>query len=261
MIFIRRQPASLFHSFFVNSTPEAYIFPCIAQEKIAGNEKTEASNSNKVATTDGADKVVRNGSYVNVVENDNAWVVYMDMPGVKAENVEIEEKEGTLKVEAKRKTGDKVMATYQQHFALDSSVADASKLSAELIDGVLTITLPKKPKPDPIKVQVVSADAPDIPEDASKEFRYTFDLPGVKASDVRLEFQDDTLHLQAERKKGGYTTNVERMFTVARSVDMGRARAYLMDGIFTLVAPRMEALKPETHKITLGENTAPKAKL
>lgn len=240
----------------MSSQPEAYIFPHLIQEKVSTKEGSgQVVNTNSSSDTN---KIIHNGRNVNVMEQEEAWVIYMDLPGVKGENVDIEEDNGTLKVNAQRKAGDKVLATYQQHFALDPKTADLSKLSTELADGVLTITIPKKPKPAPLTIQVLPEDAPDVTEEEeAKEFRYTFELPGVKAGGVKVEFQDGVLRLDAERKNGRYTSSFQRMFTVGQSVDMSHAKAYLVDGMFTIVAPRMEEAKSETRKICL-ENGASK---
>lgn len=250
MIFVRRQLPALFDPFFVHPDPEAYIFPHLSQEKVSPTNETGALTQ---AGPNEANNVIHRGRNVNVTEQDDSWTIFMDMPGVKTDNIEIEEDQGNLKVLAKRKTDDKVTATYQQVFALDPVTADASNISTELADGVLTITIPKKPKPAPVTVEVIAGDAPEEAEDPSTEFRYSVELPGVKASGVKIEFRDGTMYLEAERKKGRFASSVQRMFTVGHSVDMQNAKAYLIDGILTLVAPRLDESKPETRKITLGK--------
>jgi HSP20 family protein len=256
MIFTRRYP--IFNPFFLQPYPEEHIHPRVSQEKAVPDEKDNQVVS-KPATEN---KVVRLGRNVDVMEHDDAWTLYMDMPGVKTDNVEIEEIDGTLKVTAERKRGDQVTATYQQHFSLDPRTTDPDHLSAELADGVLTITVPKKPEPEPITVQIEPGEAPEAPKDEAKEFRYTVDMPGVKPGDIKVEYRNDVLHLEAERKKGRFTSKIQRMFTVGPTVDMNHAKAYLIDGTLTLVAPRQEVgepIQPERRKITLGKTPALKS--
>jgi HSP20 family molecular chaperone IbpA len=141
MIFVRRQPASIFNPFFMSSQPEAYIFPHLIQEKVSTKDGSgQVVNTNSSSDTN---KIIHNGRNVNVMEQEEAWVIYMDLPGVKGENVDIEEDNGTLKVNAQRKAGDKVLATYQQHFALDPKTADLSKLSTELADSDTPLSFPE----------------------------------------------------------------------------------------------------------------------
>jgi HSP20 family protein len=242
----------LFDPFFLEPDTDRYFFPRLLLDN---KDDEEDDNNNQVAER-GLIRAARN---VNMTEDDDAWTMYMDMPGVKTPDVEMEENQGVLTVKAVRKTGDKVTARYMQHFTLDPRSTNVDALSAELTDGVLVIKVPKKPAPEPVTVQVVKGDAPEAAAD-SNEFRCTMELPGIKAEDLKVEFRDDSLFLEAERKKGRYTSKVQRMFTVGRTVDTGHAKAYLADGVLTFVAPRVEKPEPKVHKITLGMATPPALK-
>lgn len=249
MIFIRRHPGKLFTPFFLKPDTDRYE---VARDEDAKDEGKKGGEGQIVTRqSDENEKVIKRACHVNVSEDEDAWAVTMDVPGVKASDVEMEEKQQVLTVKAMRKAGDKVTAIYEQVFQLDEHQMKIEELSADLSDGVLTITIPKKPAPEPVSVQIFTTDAPDHHDDESKEFRYSLDLPGIKASDLKVEFHDDTLFLEAERKKGNFTSKVQRMFTVGPSVDKDNAKAYLMDGILTLVAPRKEVTKHESRKIAL----------
>lgn len=261
MMFIQRRPATFFHPFFAYPEPEAYIFVRPGEKATANCDDAKTDAEKKAATSENRAKTIRYGRNVNLMEDKEAWTIMIDMPGVKAEHVEVEESNGRLTVTAERKTDDTVTAKYRRVFGLDPRTTDAAQSSADLSDGVLTVVVPKKDKPDPVVIEVVSADAPEIAKEdedkdnSSKEFRYTFELPGVKASGVKVEFHDGTLRLEAERKKGRFTTSFQRAFTVGESIDMEHAKAYLMDGIFTLMAPRKEVVKPEPRKIAVGKSS------
>ena len=236
MIFVRRHP-TLFNPFLFEPDIDRYI-----------NVFSDDDNNTS--------KTPARGQNVNVTEGEDAWTIYMDVPGVKSENVEIDGSNDALAVRAVRKHGDEVTAAYQQTFNLNPRNTNFDAVSADLSDGVLTITVPKKTPPAPTTVAITTADAPEAPEDKTKEFRYTLELPGVKADKVKVEFRDDMLHLEAERKKGNFSSTIERSMTVGPTVDTANARAYLMDGILSVVAPRVEVVKkPEARKITLGATT------
>lgn len=77
----------------------------------------------------------------------------MDMPGVKKDDLEIGIKENILSISAKRKkiiksdSGDskeEVISSYEQSFNISTKGIDIENIGANLNNGVLTITLPKK---------------------------------------------------------------------------------------------------------------------
>jgi len=92
---------------------------------------------------------------LDVKENDNAYTVHADIPGVKKEDIHVTI-EGNLvsisaekKVEKEEKEGEKVLRSERyvgkvaRSFSLASDV-DESKAQAKYTDGVLELTLPKK---------------------------------------------------------------------------------------------------------------------
>lgn len=92
---------------------------------------------------------------IDMTENDQAYTVYAEIPGVKREDIKVS-LEGNrvsisadVKSEVEKKNGDKMIwhERYEGHearsFTLDSEV-DESKAQAKYTDGVLQLTLPKK---------------------------------------------------------------------------------------------------------------------
>lgn len=92
---------------------------------------------------------------IDVSENEQAFVVHAEMPGVKKEDVKvsIENKRVTIEAETKREeekqAGENVVCTertarkFRRSFVLPTEVDD-SAAEARLEDGILTLTLPKK---------------------------------------------------------------------------------------------------------------------
>merc|ERR1712232_167984 len=84
----------------------------------------------------------------------------------------------------------------------------------------------------------------DSNEDDS-DFRVSRDVPGVSLNNLSVKVRDDTLFLFAKRRslQGRHTTVVHRhSWNVPPSIDMVKAKAYLHCGVFTLIAPRKEAV-------------------
>ena len=103
---------------------------------------------------------------VDIVETPEALELRADMPGLKASDLDIKVENGVLTIRGDRKDEDESKgATYHTYerrygsfarsFALPKLV-DAENVKARYVDGVLTVTLAKKPeaKPKAIQVQV-----------------------------------------------------------------------------------------------------------
>ena len=86
-----------------------------------------------------------------IEEDDKNYFIEMDMPGVKKEDLEIGVKENILSIYAERKKEDKtenkesvVVSKYEQSFNISAKGIDVDNIQANLDNGVLKITLPKK---------------------------------------------------------------------------------------------------------------------
>ena len=98
----------------------------------------------------------------DIWETEDELVLYGDMPGVKSENLDIQFENNQLVIHGRacpRYEGRKfVYAEYgigdfHRSFTIGESI-DASKISAELTAGVLTLHLPKSEKVKPRKIEV-----------------------------------------------------------------------------------------------------------
>ncbi len=92
-------------------------------------------------------------------EKADAYLVRIDLPGVKKDAVEIELEEGTVTVSAVRrlesKKGDEVSeeAKYAQAFRVPEEVQQDA-IAANFEDGVLSLTLPKSEKAQPRQISI-----------------------------------------------------------------------------------------------------------
>ena len=128
------------------------------QQELAVREKRE------VATKE--EKTVPGRFYVpntDVYETEDALTVVMEMPGVDRKDVEIELKEGVLRVEGRidfaKYGGMEPVYTeynvghYGRSFSLSDRV-DQERIAAQLEDGVLTLTLPKTAEARPRRIAI-----------------------------------------------------------------------------------------------------------
>jgi HSP20 family protein len=106
------------------------------------------------------------GMPVDVYETDAAFVVKASMPGLTADqlNISVEQQTVTIHGEPKVEERDGMrpllqerrVAAFTRTFALPVPV-DASKAQAELVNGVLSLTLPKSEASKPRKIQIRSS--------------------------------------------------------------------------------------------------------
>jgi HSP20 family protein len=85
-------------------------------------------------------------------ETENGYVMAVEIPGVKKEDLKIEVAEQTLSIEAKR-TRDGSKWSYKM---IAPRLADTSNLEANLEDGVLEIAIPKIEAAKPRSVEIGS---------------------------------------------------------------------------------------------------------
>jgi HSP20 family protein len=102
---------------------------------------------------------------VDIFETDKELVLLADMPGVTAENLNIDLRDDTLTLAGEVRSIQSpeeseimieyAMGKYYRQFSL-SEIIDQTKIDAQLEDGVLRLTLPKVEKATPRRIAVQS---------------------------------------------------------------------------------------------------------
>ena len=98
----------------------------------------------------------------DVIENDDEFIVQMELAGVKKEDVEINTEDGMLTIETERKRDDTLKykrkemygGKYKRSFILPDNTS-TEEIKAELSDGILTISIPKTVEEAKKKKQIV----------------------------------------------------------------------------------------------------------
>ncbi len=121
----------------------------------------------KAAAEETGAEHTRSGRYyrpnVDILEKEDELLVLADVPGANAESIDIKFEDGTLAIHAKveprqEATPEMLLQEYgvgdfYRTFQVSEAI-DASKISAELHDGVLTLRLPKAEAVKPRKIAV-----------------------------------------------------------------------------------------------------------
>lgn len=99
----------------------------------------------------------------DICETDDALVVVMEMPGVEKDNISIDVENDVLAVEGRIDLGKYAdmqpvyteynVGHYARRFSLSSKI-DQEKITADLGDGVLTLTLPKAEQAKPRRITI-----------------------------------------------------------------------------------------------------------
>jgi len=108
------------------------------------------------AAPNGHERVAGFTPAVDVVEDDQKFELYADLPGVKQEDLDIQVEKDVLTIKGERKLerkGERVAGAFSRAFTLPKHV-DVEKIAASLKDGVLTLTLPKRPEAQPRQIKV-----------------------------------------------------------------------------------------------------------
>jgi len=101
---------------------------------------------------------------VDVTEEGERYTVVCDVPGLKREDVEVSLAQGVLTIKGEKRTpkrgsGARVYreetweGKFQRTVAMPTEV-DPSKVTADLKDGVLTVTLPKREEAKPRQIAI-----------------------------------------------------------------------------------------------------------
>ncbi|NKB76351.1 MAG: Hsp20 family protein [Gammaproteobacteria bacterium] len=103
---------------------------------------------------------------IDIVETGAGFELQADLPGVREEDISVSVKEGVLSIEANPE--EKVAEEKEQKTVIASerrtgkyyrslklgAMIDESAISAEYVNGVLTLTLPKSAKAESKKIQI-----------------------------------------------------------------------------------------------------------
>lgn len=104
---------------------------------------------------------------VDVHENENAYTIVADLPGVKSDDIHVTLHDGVLTISAETKReqtreGQRTLIQERSYgqitrrFSLPQAV-DTENVNADYTDGVLTLTLPKTPDAQPRQIPIKSA--------------------------------------------------------------------------------------------------------
>jgi HSP20 family protein len=104
---------------------------------------------------------------VDVRDEENRFVVHVDLPGVDKKDIDVSAEKGVLTIRGERRsektTNDKgyerierVAGSFLRRFTLPET-AQADAITAKQVNGVLEVTIPKQPQVQPRRISVEAA--------------------------------------------------------------------------------------------------------
>ena len=104
---------------------------------------------------------------VDIHEEDDRFVVTADLPGVEGKDIEITAEKGVLTLKGERRSEKKsstngfesierASGTFLRRFTLPESL-DAEAIKASHVNGVLEVTIPKRPQEQPRRISIQAA--------------------------------------------------------------------------------------------------------
>ena len=109
---------------------------------------------------------------VDVFESDDAYTLIASVPGFRKDQVEVTFEDGILNIKAKADEArtapgrwlrqERPYGTFVRRLEVPAQV-ETAKISAGFEDGELTITIPKTAKPQPVRIEIGSAEKQPVP--------------------------------------------------------------------------------------------------
>lgn len=92
-------------------------------------------------------------------------------------------------------------------------------------------------------------------QDTQDHYSISFDVPGVKLQDVKVQVTDSVLRVAAERKTGGKTVSkfMQKFDLDDNIIDMSQVKATLADGVLTIIASKKAESAPSVITISTTE--------
>lgn len=228
-----------------------------------------------IMATDHLPRTIASRDMPRLMEHDDKFTVTVMAPGVAVPNLKVTLEHNVHSGKDMLKVVGETSDKHSTHFVNWATslprTADGAKATAEAIDGILTVSIPKKALEEKSNAaRILSVDSmPRVPsaydDDASSgetpsdeeddhTYSLTLRLPGLAAADLSLTLEPALLKIAGETKRTGVT--VDRAYKLPRDVDIhgDKCRAAHVDGVLTIRLPKKAA--PEPIAIAVADGSA-----
>jgi len=183
-----------------------------------------------------------------LTEHETDYVLTLAAPGVKPSDVKVSgSSEGELKVSGESSVSGRFAWSIRLPRDAHLEVATANH-----VDGLLTVTIPKK-QPEVTRIEFREAEE----ETTSKEkdgkpraYSLTFNAAGLAQADLELTVEDGVLKVRGETARTG--ARIGKQLRLPENADAASAHATHIDGILTVTIPKK--VPPATPALNIKVN-------
>jgi len=179
-------------------------------------------------------------------ETEAEYTLTMVRPGLSPSDVKAtisENGELTLRGETKHATPHMNKRSKLEQTIRLPRDADAAGARLALVDGILTVTVPKRVRAVRVVEVSSSSSCSAAMDGAEDQVMLTLLLPGLAAKDLRLAVdQDGVLSVHGETKTQHQTYSAVRKAQLPRDTDTEAVSATLLDGVLTVSAPKKQVV-------------------
>lgn len=196
---------------------------------------------------------------VKMDDKEDSVLISMDVPSdVPVGDLSVQVDDGILRV-----SGDVSEATdtVEQSFRLDEQSLDVNKMTANLSNGTLTITTPKKDSEDATLMESVPILTKNPPKVNAKSYKVVVvELPGVHMEDMHVSYANGKLRVAANRHFGRVRSFKRTIPVDVQKFDADCLKTYLHKGRLAIIVPPKEESELRTIEIeTKGNSRGPRA--
>jgi HSP20 family molecular chaperone IbpA len=174
-ILLNRHHPNFFHPY---STAEELYAPrscrryarCSSQNQNNKEDATEETN-HKTKSNNAEKKCFHAEVQTHIDENDHNVTLSLDVPGFKESDLKLELLErGIIRISGERTNKFNYTSKFSRHFTLDGARVDLNNIQPNLVDGVLSITFPKRELAQPRAIPIsIEANAKSQDEDTAEK--------------------------------------------------------------------------------------------
>ena len=144
----------------------------------------------------------RHQAFAHINEQENKVELSLDVPGIKARDLIVNVENRVLTIAGNRTVGGDNNPSnwhFSREFSLDAAV-DTDNISANLADGVLTISAPKIEKSGPVKINITE-EPTNVQETSSGTTESAAEEPEVKVAAEEAPEEDDLVMVETADEK------------------------------------------------------------
>ena len=140
-----------------------------------------------------------------VTETEKEIRISLDVPGVKASDISVTTDDKSIHINGTRRLfgncGEtKKKSSFSKSFPVDNHVVDLSQMKANLADGVLVVSAPKKPKPEPRSILITTE--PHESDSNEKRGKHEDDKPALQDNESEKKGSAENEHKSGKDCQG-----------------------------------------------------------